>query len=104
MVDPNALVGDWIHVTEEDSPTEMVFRRKSSESARGRGRLGIRLDRGAACAVSSIGRGDRQNLTAGSWSFDPTQATLELELSDGTREQLKIVSASADTLRVQKQP
>jgi hypothetical protein len=96
-----ALQGRWVHVHEEDSEDELVFRppRRPLPPARGRRSFELRPD--GTYVESSPGPVDVPETANGRWLLDDDRLVLR---PDGDRpvESWRVVAAEADRLRLRR--
>lgn len=93
----------WVHVHEEDTPTQMVFRPAGTDLPLSRGRSGFELKPDQSMGYCSIGRGDTPEQEAGVWTLeegDPPQ--LHLRINSGEMQMLPIVSVAKNCLVLAK--
>jgi hypothetical protein len=101
--DASLLPGVWVHVAEEDTPDDMVFRPAAAALAPARGRLQLRLEAGDKVEVTSIGRGDAPATSQGTWTLGgPAHDNIEVRLETGEVRSLHITALEKGRLVVRK--
>jgi hypothetical protein len=78
-IDPNALVGSWTHVREQDSADLVTFYPSDSPIPPGRGRTAIDLKADGDLRRFTPGADDRRAVSPGSWHLDGRELTLHTE-------------------------
>jgi hypothetical protein len=78
-IDPDALVGSWTHLREQDSGDLVAFRPSDSPIPPARGRKAMDLVAGGNLRQFTAGADDRRVVSAGSWSLDGRELTLHTE-------------------------
>ena len=100
-IDPSILRGRWVHSHEEDTNGEQVFRPASYAFPPSRGRTELVLRPDGSYGESAPGPVDRpEEGGGGAWTLDGD--LLELRAADGSARRLKIASATADRLVVER--
>jgi hypothetical protein len=101
-IDPAVLHGSWLRSTEEDTPTEIVYRPAAYKFPPSRGREGIKLSDNGALTHSGIGANDVASARAGRWLLKDRALHLLFDDAKSTRQVLQLVSASAARLVVKR--
>ena len=99
-VTPERVVGSWVHVHEEDSGDEMVFRPADSALPPARGRMGLELREDGTFAEAGLGARDIPEEAVGSWVLEGQTITLSEGATQGVPRELEIVSAEKGRLVV----
>ncbi|SRR5712692_9407590 len=68
-VEPDSLLGSWLHSHEEDTPTTTVYRRAGYNFPPSRGRKGFELRPDGSLTEKGIGPTDRSVHSAGKWQL-----------------------------------
>jgi hypothetical protein len=96
-----ALMQEWIHSHEEDSPGTFVFRPRSYSFPPSRGRQGLQFNSDGTFHGEMPGPEDKPLSQSGTWSLDGDK----IRLSSGTRSasrELRIESVDPDKLVIQR--
>lgn len=93
----------WLHAYEEDTATEMVFRRATYKFPPSRGRRGFELKTDGGMVDIGIGPVDRPQETLGTWRLEADDVLLIfLGATSQPSRVLKVVSVDSKLLIVQK--
>jgi hypothetical protein len=98
---PDALAKRWVHVHEEDTETEMVFRPADRPLPPSRGRTAIEIRPDGTYVEEGPGPTDRPEATSGTWSVEGDTLVLAAPES-GQGRVLRLASAEPDRLVVRK--
>ncbi len=100
--DAEALYGQWVHSSEEDTPEELVFRPPDYKFPPSRGRAAFELGSDNTYVGAGIGRNDVSAVSQGRWKLDKDDGLkIRVEHDDG-QEVLDITSAQKDRLTIRK--
>jgi hypothetical protein len=103
QINRELLHQQWIHASEEDTPTEAVYRPAGYNLPRARGRTGFELKSDQTVTNVGIGPTDIPEETAGSWELEEDDIpTVRIRLDTGETQQLPILSVEKDRLVVRK--
>lgn len=105
MIELDRLAGTWVHSHEEDTDTEMVFRRAGSAFAfpRARGRTSFELHSDGSYIESAPGPTDRPEDRPGTWLLEEGQRlVLAAARPDEDDRVLVVTAAEDDVLRVRR--
>ena len=80
---PEDLSGRWVHVREEDTEDEMVFRPVGTPLPPARGRVAFELRPDGSFAESGLGAADVGEEATGDWAVDGDTVTLSEGASPG---------------------
>ncbi len=94
--------GHWIHVREEDSDNEMVFRPAGTDLPPARGRMGLELRADGSFAETGLGASDVPEAATGRWALDGDLITLSEGASQGVPREMEVVSADESKLVIRK--
>jgi len=92
--------GRWVHVHEEDTGDEMVFRPVGTELPPARGRLAFELRADGTFAETGLGAADVPEEATGSWAVDGDTITLSEGATQGVPREMEVVSADEERLVV----
>ena len=99
----DVLCQRWIHVGEDDTPTEMVYRPAGYKLPPARGRTGFELRPDHTLSYLGIGPTDAPSGSAGRWEIEEGEPpAIRIELESGEIQRLPIVSAEPDRLVVRR--
>jgi len=96
------VVGRWVHVHEEDTEDEMVFRPADTELPPARGRMGFELREDGSFAEAGLGARDVPEEATGSWVLEGDLITLSEGATQGVPREMEVVSADGERLVVRK--
>ena len=96
------VVGRWVHVHEEDTEDEMVFRPADSELPPARGRMGFELREDGTFAEVGLGARDVPEAATGSWALEGEVITLSEGATQGVPREMEVVTADAARLVVRR--
>ncbi len=99
-VTQDRVVGSWVHVHEEDTGDEMVFRPADSDLPPARGRQGFELREDGTFSEAGLGARDVPEEAAGSWALDGQTITLSEGAAQGVPREMEVVSVEPDRLVV----
>jgi hypothetical protein len=99
-IDPDALVGSWTHVREQDSDDLVAFCPSDSPIPPARGRTAMDLVAGGDLRQFAVGADDRRVVSAGSWRLDGRELTLHT--GGGTEERYEVESVTDKQLVLRK--
>ena len=99
-VTQDRVVGSWVHVHEEDTGDEMVFRPADTELPPARGRMGFELREDGTFAEAGLGARDVPEEATGSWALEGDLITLSEGATQGVPREMEVVSAEKDRLVV----
>jgi len=99
-VTQDRVVGSWVHVHEEDTGDEMVFRPADSDLPPARGRMGFELREDGTFAEAGLGARDVPEEAAGSWALEGQTITLSEGATQGVPREMEVVSVEPDRLVV----
>ena len=98
------LIKHWVHSHEEDDENGMVYRPSGYKLPRARGRVGFELKEDGTCEYFGIGRGDKAESTACTWTLEPGQQPLiRLRFDSGETQTFPVVSVDGKRLVVARQ-
>lgn len=103
-VDVSMLHGEWVHVREEDTATEQVYRRADAPLPPSRGRTGLQFDADGTFKRIGIGATDISKVTEGAWRLDPGKADRIQVEAGGTPQSLQIEKLDPDRLAIKRSP
>jgi hypothetical protein len=95
------LLRHWVHVHEEDTPTEQVYRPSGTKLPPARGRRGIELQPGGAAIRYGIAAGDGGTQEVGRWTAAP-DGRIDLSFG-GASTPMTVVAVTPDELRVRRE-
>ena len=99
MIRKSDLNKRWVHSHEEDDEKGAVYRPSGYKFPRARGRVAFELKEDGTCEYFAIGRGDKSESTACTWTFETgTRSLIRLRMDSGETLILPIVSVDADRL------
>jgi hypothetical protein len=101
-VEPERVCGHWVHVHEEDTEDEMVFRPAGYDLPPARGRMAFELREDGTYAEAGLGPADVPEEAAGRWTLEDDTITLSEGAAQGVPRQLDVVSVDDDRLVVRK--
>ena len=96
------VVGRWVHVHEEDTEDEMVFRPADAVLPPARGRMGFELREDGTFAEAGLGARDVPEEATGSWALEGDLITLSEGATQGVPREMEVVSADGERLVVRK--
>jgi hypothetical protein len=101
-IDVKLLHGQWLHVREEDTPTERVYRRAGAALPPSRGRAGLQFDTDGTFKQFGIGPTDISKVGQGEWHLDPAdEGRLKVQVA-GAPQSLEISALAPDRLVVKR--
>jgi hypothetical protein len=101
-LDTGALCREWVHVREEDTATETVYRPAGYALPPSRGRSGLVFDAAGTFKRIGIGQTDVSTVTQGTWQLvDAGSGRIRIEIGNAS-EELTVVSLEADRLAIRK--
>lgn len=95
---PECVFGRWLHSHEEDSPESRVYRPRDYPFPLARARAGFEIKEDGTFVRHTIGPSDAPHRTVGRWRAQGNR--IDVELADGTRDLLEIVSCEPDVLKL----
>jgi hypothetical protein len=102
-VESDQVSGRWVHVHEEDTDDEMVFRPADSDLPPSRGRVAFELRADGTFAETGLGAADVPEEASGSWTLEDDTITLSEGATQGVPREMKIVTADEGRLVIRKQ-
>ena len=90
--------GSWVHVQEEDTEDEMVFRPAGTDLPPSRGRMALDLRPDGTYAESGLGPTDVPEEATGTWTLEGETITLNEGATQGVPRQMHVVSADEERL------
>lgn len=94
--------GGWVHVQEEDTEDEMVFRPAGTDLPPARGRMAFELRADGTFAETGLGATDVPEEATGSWTLEDDTIKLSEGATQGAPREMKIVTADEERLVVRK--
>ena len=94
--------GRWVHVQEEDTEDEMVFRPADAELPPSRGRRGFELREDGTFVETGLGARDIPEEATGSWTFEDGIITLSEGATQGVPREMEVVTADEERLVIRK--
>jgi hypothetical protein len=94
--------GAWVHVAEEDTEDEMVFRPAGTDLPPARGRMGFELREDGSFAETGLGAADVPEEATGRWEIEGDTITLSEGAGQGVPREMDVVTADADRLVVRR--
>ncbi len=94
--------GRWVHVHEEDTDDEMVFRPAGTPLPPARGRMAFDLRPDGTFAESGLGAADAPEEATGTWAVDGDTVRLSAGAAQGVPRELRVVTADAERLVVRR--
>ena len=94
--------GRWVHVQEEDTEEEMVFRPGGTDLPPARGRMTIELREDGTFAETGLGATDIPEEATGSWALEGDTITLSKGATQGVPRELEVVTADEERLVIRK--
>jgi hypothetical protein len=101
-VEADQVSGRWVHVQEEDTEDEMVFRPAGTSLPPARGRVAFELREDGTFAETGLGATDAPEEASGSWDLTDDTLTLSEGATQGVPRRMAVVTADADRLVVRK--
>ncbi|WP_206063199.1 hypothetical protein [Nocardioides sp. HDW12B] len=99
---PEEVCGRWVHVREEDTEHEMVFRPVGTPLPPARGRVAFELRPDGSFAETGLGAADIPEEAAGDWSVEGDTVTLSEGAAQGVPRVMQVVSVAPDRLVVRR--
>ena len=96
------MSGRWVHVREEDTEDEMVFRPAGTRLPPSRGRVAFELREDGSFAESGLGATDAPEEATGSWAVEGDTITLSEGATQGVPREMQVVTAEKERLVVRK--
>ncbi len=96
------VCGRWLHVHEEDTEDQMVFRPADAELPPARGRMGIDLRPDGSFAEAGLGASDVPEEATGSWSVEGDTIMLSEGASQGVPRTMEVVTADESRMVVRR--
>ena len=96
------MAGRWVHVHEEDTEDEMVFRPASTDLPPSRGRMAFELRADGTFAEIGLGATDVPEEATGSWVVESDTITLSEGATQGVPREMKVLTADEERLVIQK--
>jgi hypothetical protein len=101
-LDTAALCRRWVHVQEEDTATETVYRPAGYALPPSRGRSGLVFDAAGTFKRIGIGQTDISVVTQGTWQIvDPEAGRIRID-TNGASEEMTVTSLEGDRLAIRK--
>ena len=94
--------GRWVHVQEEDTEDEMVFRPAGTDLPPSRGRITFELRADGTFAETGLGASDVPEEATGRWALEGDVITLTKGAVQGVPREMEIVSADEDRLVIRR--
>ena len=94
--------GRWVHVQEEDTEDEMVFRPAGTDLPPSRGRMAFELHADGTFAETGLGSADVPEEATGSWTLAGDTITLSEGAAQGVPRELEVVTADKERLVIRK--
>jgi hypothetical protein len=101
-VTEDQVVGRWVHVHEEDTEDEMVFRPADAELPPARGRMGFELRADGTFAEVGLGARDVPEEATGTWALEGEMITLSEGAAQGVPREMEVVTADEERLVIRK--
>ena len=101
-IDPGAVPGDWVRSSEEDTATEVVYRRSSYPFPPSRGREALRLSADGTMIRAAVGATDLHRHGQGRWRLQDGILHLEFDGNEDASRALDLVEASPERLAVKR--
>lgn len=96
------MSGRWVHVQEEDTEDEMVFRPAGTDLPPARGRMAFELRADGTFAETGLGAADVPEEATGSWALEDDLITLSEGATQGVPRQMQVVTADEERLVVRR--
>ena len=96
------MIGRWVHVHEEDTEDEMVFRPVGTALPPSRGRRAFELRADGTYAETGLGASDVPDEATGSWAVEGDTITLSEGATQGVPREMEVVMADEKRLVVRK--
>ncbi len=96
------MCGRWVHVREEDTQDEMVFRPAGTDLPPSRGRVAFELREDGTFAETGLGAADVPEEAAGSWELDDDTIILSEGAAQGVPREMTVVEVDDERLVVRK--
>lgn len=96
------MSGRWVHVQEEDTEEEMVFRPADADLPPSRGRRALDLRPDGTFAEAGLGAADVPEEATGSWVLEGDVLRLSEGAAQGVPREMEVVTADEDRLVVRK--
>lgn len=96
--------GQWIHVQEEDTETQMVFRPAGTELPPSRGRMSFELRADGTFSEAGLGASDAPEDATGRWTLKGDTITMSTGAGQGVPRQMDVVSADDERLVIRRRP
>jgi hypothetical protein len=91
-----------VHVREEDTEDEMVFRPAGTDLPPARGRVAFELREDGTFAETGLGAADVPDKAGGSWELDDDTITLSEGAAQGVPREMTVVAVDDERLVVRK--
>jgi len=101
-IDPAAVPGDWVRSSEEDTATEVVYRRPSYSFPPSRGREALRLSADGTMTHAAVGATDLHRHRQGRWRLQDGVLHLEFDGTGDPSRALDLVEASPTRLAAKR--
>ena len=96
------VTGRWVHVHEEDTDDEMVFRPVGTPLPPARGRMALDLRPDGTFAETGLGAADVPDEASGTWAVDGDTVRLSAGAAQGVPRELRVVAVDGERLVVQR--
>lgn len=96
------MSGRWVHVQEEDTEDEMVFRPAGTDLPPARGRMAFELRTDGTFAETGLGAADVPEEATGSWALEDDLITLSEGATQGVPREMEVVTADEDRLVIRR--
>jgi len=97
-VDPERLIGSWVHSHEEDTATEQVFRRADYAFPPSRGREALELRSDGTVAVRRPGPTDAPQEVEGTWALEGSNLMIREDNEGAGERSLAVLDADDSRL------
>jgi hypothetical protein len=101
-VENDQVSGRWVHVQEEDTEDEIVFRPAGTDLPPARGRMAFELRADGTFAETGLGAADVPEEATGSWALEDDLITLSEGATQGVPRQMQVVTADEERLVVRR--
>lgn len=96
------VTGRWVHVHEEDTDEQMVFRPVGTALPPARGRVAFELRADGTFAETGLAPTDAPEEASGSWDLTEDTITLSEGATQGVPRRMAVVTADAERLVVRR--
>ncbi len=102
LVRSDEVSGRWVHVHEEDTEDEIVFRPEGTDLPPARGRMAFELRADGTFTEIGLGATDVPEEATGTWVVEGDTITLSEGAAQGVPREMEVVSADEHRLVVHK--